>query len=55
INVFEALMNKLAESMSDKELEQVKQVFLESCIHERRFFNMAMTLEQWGFGGKVND
>ena len=27
INVFEALMNKLAESMSDKELEQVKQVF----------------------------
>ncbi|PAH31393.1 thiaminase II, partial [Staphylococcus aureus] len=55
INVFEALMNKLAESMSDKELEQVKQVFLESCIHERRFFNMAMTLEQWEFGGKVND
>ena len=37
INVFESLMNKLAESMSDKELEQVKQVFLESCIHERRF------------------
>ncbi|MGU3126511.1 thiaminase II [Staphylococcus aureus] len=55
INVFEALMNKLAESMSDKELEQVKQVFLESCIHERRFFNMAMTREQWEFGGKVND
>ncbi|HDI6742503.1 TPA: thiaminase II, partial [Staphylococcus aureus] len=24
-------------------------------IHERRFFNMAMTLEQWEFGGKVND
>ncbi len=29
-------MNKLAESMSDKELEQVKQVFTESCIHEHK-------------------
>ncbi|MBE5665014.1 thiaminase II [Staphylococcus sp. SS60] len=51
INVFEVLMNKLAESMSAEELKQVKQVFLESCIHERRFFNMAMTLEKWEFGG----
>lgn len=51
INVFEALMNKLAESLSTEELNQVKHVFLESCIHERRFFNMAMTLEKWEFGG----
>ncbi len=34
-------------------MEEVKQVFLRSCIHERRFFNMAMTLEQWEFGGKI--
>lgn len=51
INVFEALMNKLAESMSAEELKQVKHVFLESCIHERRFFNMAKTIEKWEFGG----
>lgn len=51
INVFEAFMNKLAESMSAEELKQVKHVFLESCIHERRFFNMAKTIEKWGFGG----
>lgn len=44
-------MNKLAKSMSAEELKRVKQVFLESCIHERRFFNMAMTLEKWEFGG----
>lgn len=51
INVFEAFMNKLAESMSAEELKQVKHVFLESCIHERRFFNMAKTIEKWEFGG----
>ncbi|KMR44690.1 thiaminase, partial [Staphylococcus aureus] len=46
-NVFEELMNTLAESTSDTALEQGKQEFLESCIHERRLFNMAMKLEQW--------
>ncbi len=45
-------MNKLAESMSDKELEQVKQVFLESCIHERRFFNMVIDTRTMGIWRK---
>lgn len=55
INVFEALMNKLAKSMSAEELKRVKQVFLESCIHERRFFNMAMTLENGNLEEIVNE
>ncbi len=55
INVFEALMNKLAESMSDKELEQVKQVFLESCIHLASIFQYGYDTRTMGIGGKVND
>lgn len=54
ITIFDQLMDRLSQTLSHADIEQVKRVFLESCIHERKFFNMADTLEQWEYGGQNN-
>ena len=51
INVFDQLLDQLTENSSDVEKQQIKESFLQSTIHERHFFNMAYTNEQWNFGG----
>ncbi|ARJ27027.1 thiaminase II [Staphylococcus lugdunensis] len=51
INVFDQLLDQLTENSSDVEKQQIKESFLQSTIHERHFFNMAYTNEQWDFGG----
>lgn len=51
INVFDQLLDQLIENSSDVEKQQIKESFLQSTIHERHFFNMAYTNEQWNFGG----
>lgn len=43
--IFDALMNQLTEQCSDSEKNDIKQCFLQSTIHERRFFNMAFNEE----------
>lgn len=55
VYIFDTLMDKLTENFTQIEIEQVKRVFLESCVHERKFFAMAETLEQWDFGGQINE
>ncbi|EHJ07177.1 thiaminase II [Staphylococcus simiae] len=55
IDIFDQLIDRLSQTLSRTDIEQVKRVFLESCIHERNFFNMADTLEQWGFGGQNDE
>ncbi|MBO1199706.1 thiaminase II [Staphylococcus simiae] len=55
IDIFDQLIDRLSQTFSQTDIEQVKHVFLESCIHERNFFNMADTLEQWEFGGQYNE
>ncbi|WP_436855790.1 thiaminase II [Staphylococcus caeli] len=49
--IFDALMNQLTEQCSDSEKNEIKQCFLQSTIHERRFFNMAFNEEAWEYGG----
>ncbi|ARB77336.1 MULTISPECIES: thiaminase II [Staphylococcus] len=51
INVFDQLLDQFTENSSDVEKQQIKESFLQSTIHERHFFNMAYTNEQWNFGG----
>ncbi|WP_436861957.1 thiaminase II [Staphylococcus caeli] len=49
--IFDALMNQLTEQCSDSEKNEIKQCFLQSTIHESRFFNMAFNEEAWDYGG----
>lgn len=52
IDVLNQLMNELTEHMTDAERQEVRENYLQSTVHERNFFNMAFTKEQWEFGGK---
>ncbi len=40
-------VNTFAEQATAKERDILRRNFLESCIHERRFFNMAAVQEKW--------
>lgn len=55
VNIFDQLIDRLTVNSSDEELSQIKDAFLQSTIHERRFFNMAYVQEEWNYGGKVNE
>ncbi|MDN6233136.1 MAG: thiaminase II, partial [Staphylococcus simulans] len=52
IDVLNQLMNELTKHMTDTERQEVRENYLQSTVHERNFFNMAYTKEQWEFGGK---
>ena len=41
------IINREAEFMSEEGKQRLIKNFLESCEHERRFFNMAYTQERW--------
>ncbi|SCT37131.1 thiaminase II [Staphylococcus caeli] len=53
--IFDALMNQLTEYCTESEKNEIKQCFLQSTIHERRFFNMAFNEETWEFGGEHHE
>ena len=55
VNIFDQLIDKLTVNCSDEELNLIKDAYLQSTIHERRFFNMAYVQEEWNYGGKVNE
>ena len=55
VNIFDQLIDRLTVNCSNEELVQIKDAFLQSTIHERRFFNMAYVQEEWNYGGKVNE
>ncbi|GGI41273.1 thiaminase II [Mammaliicoccus stepanovicii] len=42
-------LNDFSESCSEAELKVVERNFLESTVHERNFFNMAFTKQDWEF------
>ncbi|TDM10508.1 thiaminase II [Macrococcus lamae] len=42
-------VNSFAEQATESELDILRRNFLESCVHERRFFNMAVRQEVWEF------
>ena len=46
---YHKIINREAEFMSEEGKQRLIKNFLESCEHERRFFNMAYTQENWGF------
>lgn len=41
------IINRFAENMTKENKERLIKNFLESCEHERKFFNMAYTQERW--------
>jgi len=53
--IFDALMNQLTEYCTESEKNEIKQCFLQSTIHERRFSNMAFKEETWEFGGEHHE
>ena len=44
---YHKIINREAEFMSEEGKQRLIKNFLESCEHERRFFNMAYTQERW--------
>ncbi|RIP32925.1 thiaminase II [Staphylococcus gallinarum] len=51
VKVFDDLMDKLTEHVTNEEKSQIAETFLQSTIHERNFFAMSYKLEAWSFGG----
>ncbi|MCG7340023.1 thiaminase II [Staphylococcus sp. ACRSN] len=54
VNVFDNLMNKLTENLSNEEKQTIIEVYLQSTVHEKNFFAMSYNEEQWTFGGDYN-
>lgn len=50
LEVLDEWLNDFSNHSTEKEINDVERNFLESTIHERRFFNMAYTIEKWNFG-----
>lgn len=47
LTVYFDLVAKYSERLSADEQKEVIRVFLESCQHERQFFQMAVEQEEW--------
>lgn len=47
LSVYFDLLEKYSQHLTDKERKNVIRVFLESCQHERLFFQMAVNQEEW--------
>ncbi|MGY3723823.1 thiaminase (transcriptional activator TenA) [Granulicatella balaenopterae] len=47
MNSLDTIMNKYCDKASEKEQKELYKNFLESCEHERNFFNMAYTQQRW--------
>ena len=47
LSVYFDLLEKYSQHLTDKERKKVIRVFLESCQHERLFFQMAVNQEEW--------
>ncbi|HLR18764.1 MAG TPA: thiaminase II [Staphylococcus sp.] len=55
VRVFDDLMNKLTQNCTTKEKEDIKDCFLQSTVHEQKFFNMSFIQEEWSYGGDNNE
>ena len=40
-------VDEFSETASEEELNILRKNFVESCIHEKRFFNMSYNIETW--------
>ncbi|KAA1039238.1 thiaminase II [Macrococcus equipercicus] len=49
MNHLDRWVNNFAEQATEYERDILRRNFLESCVHERRFFNMAARQEEWIF------
>ncbi|MFQ3871929.1 thiaminase II [Staphylococcus sp. Mo2-1] len=55
VHVFDNLMDKLTQNCTKQEKDDIKDCFLQSTVHERKFFNMSFTEEEWPYGGVNNE
>ncbi|MGM7557001.1 thiaminase II [Aerococcus christensenii] len=51
LSAYYQIINRLAETMNETQKKRLVKNFLESCEHERKFFNMAFTQERWELEG----
>ncbi|KRG09550.1 thiaminase II [Staphylococcus sp. NAM3COL9] len=55
VHIFDNLMDKLTQNCTKQEKADIKDCFLQSTVHERNFFNMSFTEEEWTYGGVNNE
>ncbi|ANK39454.1 MULTISPECIES: thiaminase II [Staphylococcus] len=55
VHIFDNLMDKLTQNCTKQEKADIKDCFLQSTVHERKFFNMSFIEEEWLYGGVNNE
>ncbi len=55
MNHIDQWLNQYAEKFNQQNQDILKRNFLQSTVHERNFFEMAFSKEEWEFGGEGNE